>query len=133
MNMVKKMILQCNGMVFVNLDKVFLNFGEMLVIEDCLILGLGFVNGLLFSGEQMLNCFYQYLNMIEEMLLICMWNGVLEFCLNLFKIILIEMGVCFIFNREVNQWQYLFFIGSDSGLWVFVDIWQEDYFYFVII
>lgn len=56
MNMVKKTIPQCNGTVFANLDKVFLNFGETLVIEDRLTPGLGFVNGLLPSGEQMLNC-----------------------------------------------------------------------------
>lgn len=115
--MVKKTIPQCNGTVFANLDKVFLNFGETLVIEDRLTPGLGFVNGLLPSGEQMLNCLYQYSNTIEEMLPICTWNGALEPCSNLFKTTLTEMGVCFTFN------------GSDGGLRVFVDIRQEDYFY----
>lgn len=129
MNMVKKTIPQCNGTVFANLDKVFLNFGETLVIEDRLTPGLGFVNGLLPSGEQMLNCLYQYSNTIEEMLPICTWNGALEPCSNLFKTTLTEMGVCFTFNGEANQRQHSSFTGSDGGLRVFVDIRQEDYFY----
>lgn len=127
--MVKKTIPQCNGTVFANLDKVFLNFGETLVIEDRLTPGLGFVNGLLPSGEQMLNCLYQYSNTIEEMLPICTWIGALEPCSNLFKTTLTEMGVCFTFNGEANQRQHSSFTGSDGGLRVFVDIRQEDYFY----
>lgn len=129
MNMVKKTIPQCNGTVFANLDNIFLNFGETLVIEDRLTSGLGFVKGLLPNGEQMLRCLYQYSNTIEEMLPICTWNGALEPCSNLFKTTLTEMGVCFTFNGEANQRYQSSFTGSDGGLRVFVDIRQEDYYY----
>lgn len=60
MNMVKNTITQCNNSLYANLDKLFLNFGETLVIEDNLVPGSGMVRGEIPNGEEMLHCLYEH-------------------------------------------------------------------------
>ncbi|XP_061184361.1 acid-sensing ion channel 1B-like [Saccostrea echinata] len=129
MNMVKKSITQCNDSVFANLDNLFLNYGETLVIEDRLTPGLGFVIGEDPNGEEMLKCLYEYSNTVREMIPICTWKGTLMNCSSLFQKTLTEMGVCFTFNGEERERLQASYTGPDGGLRVFIDIGQLEYYY----
>jgi hypothetical protein len=131
MNMVKRSIVKCNnnGSEYSKLDKLFLNFGETLVIKRILIKMLGSITGEFPTGEQMLHCLMEYSNTVEEMLPICTWKGRHEPCQRLFKATLTEMGVCFTFNGEDNERLQTSYSGSDGGLGVFIDIQQANYFY----
>ncbi|XP_062621104.1 acid-sensing ion channel 2-like [Saccostrea cucullata] len=129
MNMVRNTITQCNGSVFANLDTLFLNYGETLVIEDRLTSELGYVVGEDPNGEEMLKCLYEYSNKVHEMMPICTWKGTLMNCSDLFQTTLTEMGVCFTFNGVEGQRLQASYTGPDGGLRMFVDIGQLNYYY----
>lgn len=80
-------------------------------------------------GGVLRKCALEYSNKLKELLVACLWEGMLKQCSDIFQKTITEYGVCYTFNKNNLSRESTGSTGAGSGLRVFVNINQDDYFF----
>lgn len=127
LNMFQRSIVNCTG--HQNADYMFDLFkqlSDVATLEH--IISMNQVRGSL-SGEILRKCAIEYSNKLEDLLVLCLWDGMLKNCSAIFQMTITEYGICYTFKNDTGSPVSTESIGANSGLRVLVDIKQDDYFF----
>lgn len=127
LNMFNKHIVNCTG--HQNSDDMFDLFKQMSDVAVLARVESQPQTGVPLSGEVLRQCAIDYSNQLKEFLTVCIWEGMVKNCSDVFQGTITDYGMCYTFNKENTLRAITGSTGADSGIRILVNIKQDDYFF----